>query len=357
MTVARVALPVAAWQPFDYWVPQGARVSPGAVVKVRLAGRRLPGVVVDTRDESEVERAKLLAVDEVEALPALPDDVRELCRFVSSYYHVPPGLALALALPPLAAAATARREHAQPLVLTDEGRAALPPRITRAPVARALYERLLQVPEGLAPAEVAALSPTGKRTLARWRESGFVREASVRCAEAVSATLNGEQASAADAIVGALGAFSAFLLQGITGSGKTEVYIAAARACIEVGGQALLLVPEINLTPQLTSRVADALPRARTVTLHSALPDGARRANWEAAARGEADIVLGTRLAVFAPLPRLALVVVDEEHDTSFKQHDGVRDHARDAAVWRARRRGVPVVLGSATPSLESYAH
>ena len=132
------------------------------------------------------------------------------------------------------------------------------------------------------------------------------------------------------------------------------MYLAAAAACIAAGGQALILVPEINLTPQLPQRIAAALPGRTTLTLHSRLPAGERLRRWRAAALGEADLVLGTRLAVFAPLPRLALIVVDEEHDSSFKQQDGVRYHGRDVAVWRARQRGVPIVLGSATPSLET---
>ncbi len=143
----------------------------------------------------------------------------------------------------------------------------------------------------------------------------------------------------------------------MTGSGKTEVYLAAAAAAIAAGGQVLILVPEINLTPQFLQRIADTLPGRRTVTLHSRIPAGERLRHWRAAATGEADLVLGTRLAVFAPLPRLALVVVDEEHDPSFKQQDGVRYHGRDVAVWRARQRAVPIVLGSATPALETLVH
>ncbi len=165
--------------------------------------------------------------------------------------------------------------------------------------------------------------------------------------------LNDEQRAAAEAITAAA-AFDAFLLEGVTGSGKTEVYIAAAEAVIARGGQVLILVPEINLTPQVEQRVANALRARRVVTMHSRLAAGERVRAYRQASSGEADLVLGTRLAVFAPLPRLGLIVIDEEHDASFKQQDNVRYHARDLAVWRARQRGVPVVLGSATPSLES---
>ena len=168
--------------------------------------------------------------------------------------------------------------------------------------------------------------------------------------------MNAAQLAAVDAAVPDPLAFAPSLLQGVTGSGKTEVYLAAVARVIAAGRQALLLVPEINLTPQLVERIANALPGTATALLHSRLAPGERRHNWMAAASGEAQLVVGTRLAVFTPLPRLGLIVVDEEHDASFKQQDGVRYHARDVAIYRARLRAVPVLLGSATPSLESYA-
>jgi primosomal protein N' (replication factor Y) len=168
--------------------------------------------------------------------------------------------------------------------------------------------------------------------------------------------LNAAQDSAAQAVISAHGGFAPFMLHGVAGSGKTEVYLAAAREAVARGGQVLILTPEINLTPQFEQRVRAALPDARAVTLHSGLAAGTRRTHWDAAATGDADIVLGTRLAVFAPLPRLSLVVVDEEHDDAYKQQEGVRYQARDLAILRARRRGVPIVLGSATPSLETWA-
>jgi primosomal protein N' (replication factor Y) len=169
------------------------------------------------------------------------------------------------------------------------------------------------------------------------------------------ARLNDDQRRAVDAILLARREFAPFLLQGVTGSGKTEVYLAAAAAAIAAGGQVLILVPEINLTPQFLHRIADALPARKAVMLHSRVSASERLQHWKAAADGDIDLVLGTRLAVFAPLPRLALIIVDEEHDPSFKQQDGVRYHGRDVAVWRARQRAVPIVLGSATPALETF--
>ncbi|HET9046410.1 MAG TPA: primosomal protein N', partial [Casimicrobiaceae bacterium] len=290
MTIARVALPIATHSTFDYWVPEGLPVARGTMVVARLARRTLAGVVVDVRSDTDVERASLLPLDEVVALPPLPDDVLATCEFVADYYRAPLGEATALAMPPLG-----KRTHRALSANEDEARAP-------------------------------------------------------------STTRNAAQRSAVDEIVAAHATFEAFLLQGVTGSGKTDVYLGAAARAIEAGGQVLVLVPEINLTPQFEARVRNALPERKTVTLHSGLADGIRRAHWLAAAQGDADLVLGTRLAVFCALPRLALVIVDEEHDASYKQQDGVRYHARDVAIWRARVRKVPIVLGSATPSLESYA-
>jgi primosomal protein N' (replication factor Y) len=166
--------------------------------------------------------------------------------------------------------------------------------------------------------------------------------------------LNADQARAVEAVRQALGGFTPFLLEGVTGSGKTEVYIRLIQAVIEAGRQALVLVPEIGLTPQLRDRLARRLPGPMAV-LHSALDEGERERAWHRAASGRANLVLGTRSACFVPLPSLGLVLVDEEHDASLKQQEGFRYSARDLAVRRAQLVGCPVVLGSATPSLESF--
>ncbi|HEY3563791.1 MAG TPA: primosomal protein N', partial [Casimicrobiaceae bacterium] len=223
----------------------------------------------------------------------LPDEVLALADFVARYYQAPAGLAYALLLPPLVRARRMRDDAAAH--------------------ARAIEDECIR-------------------------------------------RLNSAQASALATIDAQPARFGVTLLHGVTGSGKTDVYLAAAQRCIARGAQVLILVPEINLTPQFAQRVAQALGATRSVALHSALAAGERRANWDAAAAGDADLVLATRLGVFVPLPRLGLIVVDEEHDDSFRQQDGVRYHARDLAIWRARRRGVPIVLGSATPSLETWA-
>ncbi|MCF6620852.1 DEAD/DEAH box helicase, partial [Escherichia coli] len=156
-------------------------------------------------------------------------------------------------------------------------------------------------------------------------------------------------AVAAIAQAGAAGNFSPFLLYGVTGSGKTEVYLHAIADALarEPAAQVLMLVPEINLTPQLEARIAARFPGVPMAALHSGLAEQPRALNWLAAHRGEARIVLGTRLAMLASLPKLALILVDEEHDTSYKQQEGLRYSARDLALWRAKQRNIPVVLGS----------
>ncbi len=205
------------------------------------------------------------------------------------------------------------------------------------------------------PPELRTLDPAG---LARrlTRVISRRRDAAGAAGDAAPA-LNPAQADAVAAVCAALAerAPAPLLLQGVTGSGKTEVYLHAAAAALDAGRQALILVPEINLTPQLEARFARRFPGRTLVAMHSGLTPARRLAGWLLAHLGHADIVLGTRLAVFAPLPRTGLIVVDEEHDPSYKQQEGARYSARDLAVYRARLEGVPVVLGSATPSLESW--
>ena len=297
MAIARVALPVAANRLFDYWLPEGLRVQAGSIVRVTLGRRRAIGVVVEIVGSSLLSPEQIVPIQEVVTeLPPLPEDVCSLARFVSAYYQQAIGPCFLDTLPPLGA------------------------------------ERKKRSIDKMAAAPNA--------------------DSATRPLE-----LNPEQRAALAATLPSPTKYAPTLLQGITGSGKTEIYLAAAARVIEAGGQALLLVPEIHLTPQLEQRIAAALPGVRLATLHSAMSAGERRRRWRAAALGDAQLVLGTRLAVFVPLPRLGLIVVDEEHDPSFRQQDGVRYHARDLAIYRARLRDVPVLLGSATPSLETYVH
>jgi len=213
----------------------------------------------------------------------------------------------------------------------------------------------------LGQAQVRALSARAPALLQQWMEAGWVEKRPATIPDApVSRSeqgpqLTGEQRRAVEMISATFGTFSPWLLDGVTGSGKTEVYFRLIEAAIVHGSQSLLMVPEINLTPQLEARFLQRFPGVRLVSLHSGLSDGERCERWLAAFAGDTQVVLGTRLSVFTPLPRLGLVIVDEEHDASFKQQEGLRYSARDVALFMARQRRVPIVLGSATPALESY--
>ncbi len=365
LTIARVALDVPIDTLFDYRIEAGQRVAPGDRVRVALGRRTAVGVVMETGSEPAVSRERLRPIQEV-----LPDEVRlasdvlAILRFCQRYYHYPIGQVVATALP-----AAARR--AKPLRLEDPRRYFPTPRLAAAGIevlpprqvlARRLARRLLES-GGLEAAEARRLSPRWRPAMARLLAQGLAecRSEPREPRESGNGTslppLTPEQATAADRIRANLDRYHTWLLHGVTGSGKTEVYLHLIAEVVAGGRQALMLVPEINLTPQLEERVRSALPGALVVTLHSGLPEAERTRHWLLAATGEADIVLGTRLAVFTPLPRLGFLVVDEEHDPSFKQQEGLRYSARDLAVLRARSRNVPVVLGSATPSLESHAN
>ncbi|HEY2970766.1 MAG TPA: primosomal protein N' [Casimicrobiaceae bacterium] len=359
MAIVRVALPVASDQLFDYWSPSGLEIQSGSVLRVRLGRRRLIGVAVDRVDATAIAPERLAPVDEiVTALPQLPPDLCALARFVSEYYQQPIGQCFAQLLPPLGSTAASREPLAGRYRLTACGRAALARHADRRSARLQQLTRVLDAPEGVATDELRRVGAHAWRTFGVWRKQRFVEPVPDKSGIAAGdIVLNVEQKAAVIDVMARMDRFAPSLLQGVTGSGKTEVYFAAVARAIAAGRQALLLVPEINLTPQLEQRVASALPGVSLAVVHSGLSSAARLSRWLAAARGDAQLVVGTRLAVYTPLPRLGLIVVDEEHDASFKQQDGVRYNARDVAVYRARLRDVPVILGSATPSLESYAH
>ncbi|WP_334157177.1 primosomal protein N' [Oryzomicrobium sp.] len=298
MPVVRVALDVPLYRTFDYLADDATAADVGCRVKVSFGRGRKVGIVVAVGEDSDLPRHQLKPVDGIlRDLPALPADWFRLCEFAAAYYQAPLGEVMLQTLP------TALRR-------TDPPKArAIKPKAAKAATAPALPE------------------------------------------------LTADQQAALDALGAAPPGFAGWLLHGVTGSGKTEVYLRLIADTLAAGRQALLLVPEINLTPQLEARIAARFPGVPLVSLHSELSEAARLRHWKAAFAGSARIVVGTRLAVFTPMPELGLIVVDEEHDPSFKQQDGMRYSARDVAVLRARGLGIPVLLGSATPSLESWAN
>lgn len=361
MTIVRVALPLPLPQVFDYAASDASAADIGRCVKVPFGRGERSGLIVALDAEAEVDLARLKTVHHIQRdVPPLPADWLELVAFVARYYHAPIGEVVALALPPgLRRADGVSGEDEDPLLeIAPAGHAALGA-ARRPSKALALLQALAQ--------DVAPW----RRSVIREREGGeavgellrrgwlgvAVDEAQRRGTTGALPVLTDEQDGAVRAILQAGEGFRTWLLQGVTGSGKTEVYLRLAEQMLSRGRQVLMLVPEIALTPQLERRVAQRFAAANVVSLHSGLADGARSRGFVQALSGHADIVLGTRLAVFAPLPRLGLILVDEEHDASYKQQEGVRYSARDVAVWRGRQRDVPVVLGSATPSLETWYH
>lgn len=290
----KVAVPAPIDVALDYDARDFPHVVAGTPVQVPLGRRQVVGIAItpvqDTAADGMECRPVLSVLDHV---PPLPADVLALCDWAARYYHHPPGEVLALALP---------GQLRRPKAVRARSRARKP-------------------------AQDAPLQPAPAPTPDQ---------------AAVLAALRAEPAG-----------FQVGLLEGVTGSGKTEVYLGRIADVLSAGGRALVLTPEIGLTPQLLARFQARLGDAVTC-LHSGLTEAERVRRWLAIARGEVSVVIGTRSAVFTPIPKLALVVIDEEHDVSFKQQDGLRYSARDVAIKRAQLAGVPVLLGSATPSLET---
>ncbi len=370
--ILQIALDTPLRRVFDYRCPPDLRAAdsalpslqPGIRIRVPFGRRNLVGVLVATTATSTLDPAKLkTAVEILDEVPVFDPVTFELLRWAADYYHHALGEVIAAALP-------ASLRDGQPAVdavecwtLTAAGRDELvTPSDRRGPRQRALLAWLgARAGAGTPPAATraaieAAFKPAELRALAKrgWVTANQVAPAAAPLEVRPSdLELTTAQATVVDAITRSLGSFAAHLLYGVTGSGKTEVYLRVIATAIAQGGQALVLVPEIALTPQLVERFLGRFGGGIAV-LHSALVGTARRDAWRAAHAGHARIVIGTRSAVFTSMPRLSLIVVDEEHDASYKQHEGFRYSARDLAVWRAQRAQVPIVLGSATPSLET---
>jgi len=354
--IARVALDTPLDRLFDYQAQAATPSDIGRRVEVPFGRRRVVGVLVALAETSDLPRDQLkpvLAIDR--NTPPLPDDLLELSRFVAGYYQYPLGAVLAALMPPALRRVKSVFRVAPPAAyrLTEEGRARTGQLPARATAQVALARRLAA--DSL---DRSVLSDSEKTLIRAWLARGWVEAVTGPTGDAepgAGPVLTSEQQAVLDALDAAPPGFAVSLLHGVTGSGKTEIYLRLVAEVLERGSQALVLIPEIHLTPQLVERFTLRFPGRRLLCLHSGLAEGERRAAWMDALEGRADIVLGTRLAVFAPLPRLGLIVVDEEHDGAYKQLEGLRYSARDVAVWRGRQRGVPVILGSATPSLESW--
>ena len=374
--VLRIALDMPRATLFDYLPPVGltvAQVPLGARVRVPVGARERIGVVVESADRPSVSSSALKTIRAIIDESALFDaPLLHLLRWTAQYYHHPLGEVIAAALP------KALREGAPAMSLTQNWRLrergehadlAAPQAPRRAPRQQGLLALLAAHPQGIAASEIAATQPSWREAARALEARGLIEHFDVPAADPAAGgvapggstmqpeqppPLSEAQSEAVAQVDAAAGSFAVFVLQGATGSGKSEVYLQCAARALARDQSVLVLVPEIALTPQLVERFRRRLPCPIAV-LHSALSDAERLAAWRSARAGSARIVLGTRSAVFAPMPRLGLIVVDEEHDSSYKQHEsGCRYSARDLSVARARQAQVPVVLGSATPAFET---
>jgi len=372
--IARIALDRPLDRLFDYRIPGHIGLAPGQRVRVPFGRGETIGIVVELAQASELDPQRLREVCAApDPEPILPPLLLELLQFGARYYHHPLGEVLLGVLPP-----TLR--HGQPLPgltreslwrLTPEGRTALDTGTARGhrqqTVLRVLSRQDPAVALDRATLAAASGLQIAPRELHRLAERGWLAAVAPEASDPPTPNhadyaLTPAQQAAIDALDPA--SARPLLLEGVTGSGKTEVYLQMADQILAQGRQVLFLIPEIALTPQLSARIQQRFP-GRVALLHSGLAEGERLRNWEAARQGQRRIVVGTRSALFTPLPELGLIIVDEEHDSAFKQHDGFRYHARDLAIKRAQLEQTPIVLGSATPTLETlhaarngrYAH
>ena len=376
----RIAVPSPLRRSFDYLPPKTVNIDtlrPGQRVRIPFGRQEQIGVILAITPESNIAPRRLRHVKAIlDETPVLPEELLGLLQWASDYYHQPIGEMLANALPVLLRKGQPAQAKAEVRwQLTESGHTSSVDTLKRAPKQAALFGQLHEAH----PAALSALDFAGQHT--NWRaplralvERGWVEEILLYGLSTPNETteqplqVNAEQQAAIEAVTAhtgvsctdagkgrkqGSGSFGCFLLDGVTGSGKTEVYLGIIAQVLQQGKQALILVPEISLTPQTVERFQRrfACPIA---VLHSGLSDRERLDAWLSAGKDEAGIVIGTRSALFTPLARPGVIIIDEEHDTSFKQQDGVRYHARDLAILRAQRLQIPIVLGSATPSLES---
>lgn len=360
-TILNIALDVPLNRTFDY-LSGDYTAHIGSRVAVNFAGRNMIGVVIGLSKISDYPLEKLKPVQHVFDDVVFDSHALRLLKFCADYYHYPLGQALIAALP-------LRLRQIKPAVSRKQFcyRLSAGAAIDQIPNRKAVIQRIasaLQLKQTLSENELALISPGWRKAVAALKQMGLVSTHEVLAVKAsipsstIEPILNAAQEQAITNVLASSQNFKPWLLYGITGSGKTEVYMQVLQQILkQENAQVLVLVPEINLTPQLEARFRSRLSQYALVTLHSNLSESERLQNWLAASSGTAKIVIGTRLSVFTPMPHLRMMVIDEEHDSSYKQQDGMRYHARDVAMVRAKQLNIPIVLGSATPSLETWAN
>ncbi|WP_329604916.1 primosomal protein N' [Spartinivicinus ruber] len=363
----QVALPVPFRRLFDYLQPcqkDNQPLQPGIRVKVSFGNRQLIGVLIAISQQSDWPTDKLKPVLElIDKQPIIPDDLLKLCQWTAKYYHHSLGETLQVALPAVLRQGKTSNYGTSIRYNTVTANQDQTIALSRAPKQLAAYKTLLEHPAGLTLAGLKGLGianhiiqglkqkqlieevETTEPTLIKPWPSSLLYEPAL--------TLNQSQQQAVTTVTNQLNQFHCFLLKGVTGSGKTEVYLQIIEACLKQKCQALILIPEIGLTPQTLQRFK-ARFSVPIVALHSNLTDLERWQAWQTASSGQAGIIIGTRSAIFTPMAKPGVIIIDEEHDSSFKQQDNLRYSARDVAVYRANQLQIPIVLGSATPSLES---
>lgn len=370
--ILQIALDVPLARLFDY-LSADQHVQVGQRVLVPFGRRNQIGIVMALADSSEFAIEKLKPITQVFSDEApLDAEVLSLIKFSADYYHYPFGQALLAALPARlrqVAPAVARKQYCYQI--TGAGQQVDLESLPKRQRVLRMVLQALQNEGAQSEAALDALSGSARKAAKELVSLGYAVTEQVLAVKRVPAiletpqpALNAEQAAAVASITQEVQTFKAWLLHGITGSGKTEVYIRLmqhvlqqqeAHGVAQHSAQVLVLVPEINLTPQLEARFRARLPQYHLVSLHSSLSESERLHNWQLAQSGTAQIIIGTRLSIFTPIPHLKLILIDEEHDSSYKQQDSMRYHARDVALVRAKRLNIPVVMGSATPALESW--
>ncbi len=354
--IYEIAVPTPLFRSFDYLPPlDGTSAEIGSRVRINFGRREVIGVVINLKNRSDFDIKKLKPINEVlDKQSLLIDETLRLAKWAIKYYHSYPGEILSLCFP----TALRKGKEAKPKGETTWVATLDPQDFGRASRQEEIYSLIASSEHGL----TAEQLPDKSKDMAIVRQ--LVKRGSIFKTQSIKTSniafpqkhdlcLNAEQQHAFNSICNDIDHYSAHLLFGITGSGKTEIFIQTIRKLVKSGKQALILVPEIGLTPQLVKRFTDRFSE-RVITIHSEMSESSRLNSWLLAQMGEAKIIIGTRSALFTPMPNLGIIIIDEEHDQSFKQQDGIRYSARDMAVTRAHMRDIPIILSSATPSLES---
>ena len=362
--VLHIALPLPLYKSFDYLVPSNQDINEievGVRARVQFGKRKLTGIVVGKHHSSEVPKSKLKTVNEIlDTLPVFEPSLIELLFWTANYYQQPLGEVLNTALPIVLRKGKYISPASKIIYQASESDISNCD-LARAPKQKRIVELLQSRSEGFSGDEISqhisswkpAINILIKKNLVKKTQTVIQNIADLTCAENIEITLNEEQQNTYTEILKKLNEFHTYLLAGVTGSGKTEVYLALAKEVISQNKQVIILVPEIGLTRQLVQRIETRL-NTHVALVHSGLNETERAQAWLAVKTGATKIIVGTRSAVFLACDDLGLIVVDEEHDLSFKQQKGFLYHARDIAIYRAKQLGIPIVLGTATPSFES---